>query len=119
MITLDSPVAAVLGDKKSKRDARSSTGSACATVGDLLRHFPRRYLKTGELTKVERPHDGPDADRGRARSSSSEVRRPTRTGAPAGRPTGVETVLRTDGPEPADDVLRQASSTSPSGRPGG
>src|SRR5699024_10778828 len=23
------------------------------TVGDLLRHFPRRYIKTGELTRVQ------------------------------------------------------------------
>ena len=52
MITLDSPVAAVLGDNKGKR-SRIVEGLGIETVRDLLRHFPRRYLKTGELTKVE------------------------------------------------------------------
>jgi len=49
MITPDSPVAAVLGDSK-KRDKIEKLG--LRTVGDLLDHFPRRYLKTGELSEV-------------------------------------------------------------------
>ncbi len=57
MITLDSPVATVLGDQKKKRDAIVER-LGLRTVGDLLHHFPRRYLKTGELSRVERLHDG-------------------------------------------------------------
>ena len=57
MITLDSPVATVLGDQKKKRDAIVER-LGLRTVGDLLHHFPRRYLKTGELSRVERLHEG-------------------------------------------------------------
>ena len=95
MITLDSPVATVLGDKKGKRE-RIVEGLRIETVADLLRHFPRRYLKTGELTKVE------DLAVGQMLTvigeiASSEVKTYTdrRSGRRAFR---VETVLRTDGP---------------------
>ncbi|QWF23965.1 ATP-dependent DNA helicase RecG [Nocardioides sp. LMS-CY] len=57
MITLDSPVATVLGDQKKKRDAIVER-LGLRTVDDLLHHFPRRYLKTGELSRVERLHEG-------------------------------------------------------------
>src|SRR6478609_2053377 len=57
MITLDSPVATVLGDQKKKRDAIVER-LGLRTVDDLLHHFPRRYIKTGELTKVEQLHEG-------------------------------------------------------------
>jgi ATP-dependent DNA helicase RecG len=53
MITLDSPVAAVLGAQTKKALARKITeGLGLRTVGDLMMHFPRRYLRTGELTTV-------------------------------------------------------------------
>lgn len=57
MITLDSPVATLLGDQKKKRDAIVER-LGLRTVGDLLHHFPRRYLKTGELSRIEQLHEG-------------------------------------------------------------
>ena len=57
MITLDSPVTTVLGDKATKRK-RMAEGLGIETVGDLLRHFPRRYVKTGELTQVSALREG-------------------------------------------------------------
>ena len=32
-----------------------AAGSASHTVGDLLRHYPRRYAERGELTDLARP----------------------------------------------------------------
>jgi ATP-dependent DNA helicase RecG len=53
LITLDSPVAAVLGAQTKPAKAKKITdGLGLRTVGDLLMHFPRRYLRTGELTTV-------------------------------------------------------------------
>lgn len=52
MITLDSPVATVFGSETKKRD-KVVEGLGLETVGDLLRHHPRRYVKTSELTKVD------------------------------------------------------------------
>lgn len=52
MITLDSPVATVFGSETKKRD-KVVEGLGLETVGDLLRHYPRRYVKTSELTKVD------------------------------------------------------------------
>jgi ATP-dependent DNA helicase RecG len=50
VITPDSKIAAVLGDsKKGPKFAKLGI----ATVGDLLDHHPRRYIKTGELTAVD------------------------------------------------------------------
>ena len=57
-ITLDSPVAAVLGRRKARRATPLVEGLGLRTVGDLLRHFPRRYLKTGELTEVASLQEG-------------------------------------------------------------
>jgi ATP-dependent DNA helicase RecG len=51
VISPDSPVAAVFGDARNKRD-KIVKNLRIETVGDLLRHFPRRYIKTGELTRV-------------------------------------------------------------------
>ena len=95
MITLDSPVASVLGDKKGKR-SKIVDGLGIETVRDLMRHFPRRYLKTGELTKVE----DLTADQmltvvGEIARSEVKTYRDRRSGRPAYR---LETVLRTDGP---------------------
>jgi ATP-dependent DNA helicase RecG len=95
VITLDSPVATVLGDKKGKRE-RIVEGLGIETVGDLLRHFPRRYLKTGELTKVEDlTTDQMLTVVGEIAHSEVKTYRDRRTGRPAYR---LETVLRTDGP---------------------
>ncbi len=53
MIGLDSPVASVLGAQTKQGKAKKITeGLGLRTVGDLLMHFPRRYVRTGELTKV-------------------------------------------------------------------
>ncbi|KQW53563.1 ATP-dependent DNA helicase RecG [Nocardioides sp. Root1257] len=95
MITLDSPVATVLGDQKKKRDAIVER-LGLRTVDDLLHHFPRRYIKTGELTKVDELHEGElltvSGELGRPRINTYKDRR---TGRPAYR---VDTVVRTDGP---------------------
>jgi ATP-dependent DNA helicase RecG len=53
VIDLDSPVATVLGAQAKQGKAKRITdGLGLRTVGDLLFHFPRRYVRTGELTKV-------------------------------------------------------------------
>jgi ATP-dependent DNA helicase RecG len=53
LIGLDSPVASVLGAQTKPGKAKKITeGLGLRTVGDLLWHFPRRYVRTGELTKV-------------------------------------------------------------------
>jgi ATP-dependent DNA helicase RecG len=51
VITADSPVAAVFGRQHKKRK-RVEDGLGLRTVGDLLHHFPRRYLETQEPTAV-------------------------------------------------------------------
>ena len=46
MIDLDSPVAAVLGAQTKAAKAKKITeGLGLHTVGDLLFHFPRRYVR--------------------------------------------------------------------------
>ncbi|WP_151081655.1 ATP-dependent DNA helicase RecG [Nocardioides cynanchi] len=53
MITLESPVATVLGAQAKPAVVKKITdGLGLRTVGDLVLHFPRRYVRTGELTKV-------------------------------------------------------------------
>ena len=46
-ITFDSPITAVLGATTPARRKKFTDGLGLATVGDLLHHFPRRYLETG------------------------------------------------------------------------
>ena len=47
MISLDSPVASVLGAQTKQGKAKKITdGLGLRTVGDLLHHFPRRYVRT-------------------------------------------------------------------------
>ncbi|MBZ5733142.1 ATP-dependent DNA helicase RecG [Nocardioides sp. TRM66260-LWL] len=60
MIGLDSPVDAVLGDVRKAQKKRDAIVErlGLATVGDLLHHLPRRYLKTGELTEVAALEEG-------------------------------------------------------------
>ena len=57
MITVDSPIEAVLGDA-GKKATKIRDGLGLQTVGELLRHFPRRYLKTAELTEMPELHEG-------------------------------------------------------------
>jgi ATP-dependent DNA helicase RecG len=95
MISLDSPVATVLGDHAAKRK-KITEGLGLRTVGDLLNHFPRRYVKTGELTKVS------ELEQGQMLTVIGEIVRnevkgytDRRTGRPAYR---LEALLSTDGP---------------------
>src|SRR6188472_2210061 len=94
MITLDSPVATLLGDQKKKRDGIVER-LGLRSVGDLLHHFPRRYLKTGELTRLGQLQDGElltfSGRLGKPRKNTYTDRR---TGRPAYR---VDTVVHADG----------------------
>ena len=95
MISLDSPIATVLGDHPAKRK-KITEGLGLRTVGDLLNHFPRRYVKTGELTKVSELEQGQmltvigEIVRNEVKSHTDR-----RTGRPAYR---LEALLSTDGP---------------------
>ncbi len=53
-ITPDSPVGAVFGNHHKKRKL-AEEGLGLLTVGDLLRHFPRRYFASTELSEVAHP----------------------------------------------------------------
>ena len=95
MITFDSPVATVFGDAKGKRD-KLVDKLGIETVGQLMNHFPRRYLKTGELTRVEDLAEGQLLTVvGEIASAVTKTYQDRRTGKPAYR---LETVLETDGP---------------------
>ena len=102
MISLDSPVVAVLGDRAAKQSQAKHKaiieGLGLRTVGDLLRHFPRRYLETGELTRVD------DLAEGQMLIVVGEIaeqrgQAATRTAAAAARRTGWRPSLHTDGPD--------------------
>ncbi|WP_148614463.1 ATP-dependent DNA helicase RecG [Nocardioides rubriscoriae] len=94
MISLDSPVTSVLGD--SKKAKAFTDGLGLRTVGDLLHHFPRRYLETGRLTKVDDLQPGQMlAVIGEIVKSEVKTHQDRRTGKMAAR---VETWVRTDGP---------------------
>ena len=100
MIDLDSPVESVLGVAKGKKAQSRYEGITerlgLRTVGDLLRHFPRRYLETGSLTSLEELREGQLLTVvGEISSSQSRTYRDRRTGRPAYR---QEVVLRTEGP---------------------
>ena len=95
MITLETPLTAVVGDKATKRK-RMAEGLGLHTVGDLLRHFPRRYVKAGELTRVADLHEGEMLTViGEIARSELKTYSDRRTRRPAYR---LETVLQTDGP---------------------
>ncbi|MDN4160586.1 ATP-dependent DNA helicase RecG [Nocardioides abyssi] len=95
MITVDSPVAAVLGDRKGKR-AKIEDKLGIRTVGDLLHHFPRRYVETKELTKVDELEPGQVVTVvGEVVSSDVRTYTDRRTGRTAYR---LDVVLATDGP---------------------
>jgi ATP-dependent DNA helicase RecG len=96
MIGLDSPVESVLGDIKPAKRKAIVEGLGLRTVGDLLTHFPRRYLKTGELTRVDELQEGQLLTLvGEIVESKQHNYQDRRTGRLAYR---LETVLRTDGP---------------------
>ena len=59
-ISWDAPIAAVLGSQgKDKKKAEAfSTKMGLRTVGDLLWHFPRTYLPTGEVSKIDHLVEG-------------------------------------------------------------
>jgi ATP-dependent DNA helicase RecG len=57
VISLDSPIETVLGEQRAKRK-KIVENLGLRTVRDLLDHFPRRYLKTGELTRVSQLEPG-------------------------------------------------------------
>lgn len=100
MIDLDSPVETVLGDPKSARgrtrNQRIVEVLGIETVGDLLRHFPRRYVETGELTALDELEKGQFLTLvGEVAASTVNTYRDRRTGRPAYR---LDVKLRTDGP---------------------
>lgn len=70
-ITPDSPLAAVFGNHHKKRKL-AEEGLGLQTVGDLLRHFPRRYVEATELSEAAEPTVGEQLTVvGEVRSSSS------------------------------------------------
>jgi ATP-dependent DNA helicase RecG len=57
MAGLDESLRATLGGKAA---AKLDTAFGLATTGDLLRHYPRRYARRGELTDLAALRDGED-----------------------------------------------------------
>ncbi|MBU3692024.1 MAG: ATP-dependent DNA helicase RecG [Candidatus Nanopelagicaceae bacterium] len=87
MAALDSRLVSIVGDKTAKVLAEQLE---LETVGDLLRHYPRRYVVRGELTDIQSLVEGEEVTIF-AKVESTKVRRiPGRKGAI------VETVV-TDG----------------------
>ncbi|WP_141012864.1 ATP-dependent DNA helicase RecG [Nocardioides sambongensis] len=96
MITLDSPLTTVLGGAAPAKRKKFETGLGLRTVGDLIHHFPRRYLETGSLTKVEDLQVGQMlCVVGEVVTCETKQYTDRRSGRPAFR---VEAVLATDGP---------------------
>ncbi|MFT4263347.1 MAG: ATP-dependent DNA helicase RecG [Nocardioides sp.] len=93
MITHDSPIAAVLGGNAKGEKLAKAKG--LRTVGDLLDLFPRRYLPTGSLTRLDQLREG-DLIAAVGEIASCDLRSYTdrRTGRPAYR---LEATLRTEG----------------------
>ncbi len=96
MITVDSPVASVFGKSHQKRKLVHD-GLGLESVGDLLFHFPRRYVKTNELSEVAEPVEG-EALSVVGRITASEVKtfQDRRTRRLSYR---VEVRITTDGPD--------------------
>ena len=96
MTSLESPIAAVLGKATPARRKKFEEGLGLRTVGDLLQHFPRRYLDTGKLTKVADLRVGQFlCVVGEIVACDLKTYSDRRTGRPAYR---TEAVLATDGP---------------------
>jgi len=109
VITFDSPIATVLGDAKGKR-TKLVDKLGLETVGDLMRHFPRRYIKTGELTRIDDLAEGQLLTVvGQITHSEVKTYRDRRTGRTAYR---LETVLKTDGPSLRMTFFSKNSNTS-------
>jgi ATP-dependent DNA helicase RecG len=99
VIDLDSPVESVLGEARDKkaqaRIKRIREGLGIETVGDLLHHFPRRYLETGSLSELEELQEGQLLTVvGQISSSGIATYRDRRTNRTAYR---VDVVVRTEG----------------------
>lgn len=93
MITVDSPIASVFGRSAQKRK-RAEEGLGLSSIGDLLHHFPRRYVELGELTKVDPQPKKPLTFVGEVRSSRIATFR-----ARQRMQYRVEVTVRTDGPD--------------------
>ena len=95
-ITFDSSLTTVLGATTPAKRKRFSDGLGLQTVGDLLNHFPRRYLETGSLTNISDLRIGQIlCVVGEISSCDTHTYKDRRTGRPAYR---VEAMLRTGGP---------------------
>jgi len=57
MASLDEPLRGVVGGKAA---GRAEKAFGLRTTGDLLRHYPRRYVRRGELTDLASLRDGED-----------------------------------------------------------
>ena len=116
VISLDSPVA-----DRARRAPRTRPSARAIVEGLGMRDRRRPAAPLpAPLPQDRRAHRGRRASR-RASCSPSSARSSQRgqdLQGPAHRParrTGWRRVLATDGPSPADDVLRQAPAASPSG----
>lgn len=95
MITLESPVETVLGGA-AKKVGKVKEQLGITTVGDLLRHFPRTYLKVGEVSTVADLEQGQHLTIvGRVAASRTRSYTDRRTGRLAHR---LEVDVETDGP---------------------
>lgn len=96
-IDFASSVTAVLGATTPAKRKRFIEGLGIETVGDLLRHFPRRYLETGSLTRIDNLRIGQLlCVVGEIAACDIKTYNDRRTGRPAYR---VEAMLRTGGPQ--------------------
>ncbi len=96
MITVDSPVASVFGRSVQKRKLVHE-GLGIDTVGELLFHFPRRYVATTEVSDVAEPAEGdPISVVGRIVSSEVKPFQDRRTHRTSFR---VEVRIATGGPD--------------------
>jgi ATP-dependent DNA helicase RecG len=111
VIDLDSPVATVLGAQTKPAKAKKITdGLGLRTVGDLLWHFPRRYVRTGELTKVTDLHSGEMLTVvGEITESQVNTYLDRRTRRSAYR---LDTTLQTDGPSLRMSFFAKSKSVS-------
>jgi ATP-dependent DNA helicase RecG len=111
MIDLDSPVASVLGAQTKQGKAKKITeGLGLRTVGDLLFHFPRRYLPTGELTTVKDLRSGEMLTVvGQITQSEIHTYLDRRTRRTAYR---LDTTLETDGPSLRMSFFAKSSGVS-------
>ncbi|MBS44941.1 MAG: ATP-dependent DNA helicase RecG [Nocardioides sp.] len=93
-ISFESPVAAAFGTASTKRE-KVTKAFGIRTVGDLMRHFPRRYVETGALSALEEPEEGQHLTLvGEVAMVSPHSYRDRRTGQVAYR---QEVLLATDG----------------------